>query len=241
MNFEKYINSRLYQLFNVLYKLVIISLLFFFFSTFTLYVFGIIASGIAAFIIINSSNKDNALPLILTFWLGFKKNYFKALKISLIIFVIAFILIFNTYYFYHLSLESKTMYSFIALYIMIGLDIIAFTTTIMIMLVCVYFPYLKTFNTIKYSIIMLFAFPGAFFMLVGLIIAFLILSYLFWYLIPLFIPGLFFLLVYLIYNSRLLRLVDENGILPLDAFDYLNEFRAKVSTKKKTKVNNKND
>ncbi|MFA7435610.1 MAG: DUF624 domain-containing protein [Bacilli bacterium] len=238
MNFEKYINSRWYQLFNVLYKLVIISLLFFFFSTFTFYIFGIIASGIAAFIIIRSSNKDNDLPILLTFWLGFKKNYLKALKISLIIFVLAFILIFNTYYFYRLTIEAKSMYSFIALYLMIGLDIILFTATIMIMLVCVYFPYLKTFNTIKYSIIMLFAFPGAFFMLVGLIITFLILSYLFWYLIPLLIPGLFFFIVYIIYNSRLMRLVDEDGILPQDAFNYLNEFRAKIASKKKTKLRN---
>jgi hypothetical protein len=107
----------------------------------------------------------------------------------------------------------------------------------MVMLVSVYFPYLKVFNTIKFSIVMLFAFPGAFFMLIGLIILFFILSYLFWYLIPLLIPGLFFYIVYLLYNSRLMRLVDNDGISPLDAFIYLSEFRTK---KGKNNENQKN-
>lgn len=232
MNFEKYINSRWFHLFNVLYKLVIISLLFFFISTFTAYIFGVIACGTVIFIIFRSTNKDNELPITLTFWLCFKKNYFKTLKISLIILAFVIIFVFNTYYFYRLTIETNTLFSLIALYIMIGLDIILFCTIIMIMLVSVYFPYLNVYNTIKYSIIMLFAFPGTFFILVGLIILFIILSYLFWYLIPLLIPGLFFYFVYLLYNTKLMRLVDSDGILPLDAFVYLNEYRSKKDRKK---------
>ena len=227
MNFEKYINSRWFHLFNVLYKLVIVSLLFFFSSTFTAYIFGIIPAGTAIFILFRSTNSDKEVPLILSYWLCFKRNYFKALKISLIIILFVFIMTFNTYYFYRLAIETKTMFSLIAFFIMIGLDILTLTTIIMIMLVSVYFPYLKVYNTIKYSIMMQFAFPGAFFILIGLIIAFIILSYLFWYLIPLLIPGVFFYLVYLLYNSRLMRLVDGDGILPLDAITYLTEYRTK--------------
>ncbi|HHU23721.1 MAG: DUF624 domain-containing protein [Bacilli bacterium] len=232
MNFEKYINSRVFSFFNFLYKLVVISLLCFIASTLNLYVFGILASGVAAIILFKTSSNDSEIPLVLTFWLGFKRNYFKALKISLIMFVMVFILAFNTYYFYRLTLETKTMYSYIALYITIGLDIITFTTLILIMLVCVYFPFLNVYHTIKYSVTMLFVFPGAFFMLVGLVIVFLILSYLFWYLIPLLIPGLFLYLVQLLYRNKLNKLLTEDGIKPLDAPILLNEFRSKRAKKK---------
>lgn len=237
MNFEKYINSRWFGFFNVIYKLVIVSMLCFFASTLSLYVFGIIASGIASIIIIKSSSNETELPLILSFWLGFKRNYLKALKISLIIFVFVFVLTFNTYYFYRLTTETKTMYSLIAFYITIGLDIITLTTLVMIMLVSVYFPYLKVYHTIKFSVMMLFAFPGAFFILVAMIIVFIILSYLFWYLIPLVIPGLFFYLAYLLYHSRLMRLVSEDGIKPLDAFTILSEYRSKKNKKKQNLEN----
>ena len=235
MNFEKYTNSRVFNFFNFLYKLVIISLLFFFASTFNLYVFGILASGIGSIILLKTSSNDTEIPLLLSFWLGFKRNYFKALKISLIMFVLMFVLAFNTYYFYRLTLETKTMYSYIALYITIGLDIIAFTALIMIMLVCVYFPFLNVYQTIKYSITMLFVFSGAFFALVGLVIVFLILSYLFWYLIPLLIPGLFLYSVHLLYRKRLGRLLTEDGVKPLDASDLLSEYRSKRAKRKNDK------
>lgn len=232
MNFEKYINSRWFIFFNFLYKIVVLSLIFFLMSLFGILIFTMIASGIAVITIIKSSNDNNELPLISSFWLIFKKCFLKSLIISLILFLIIFLFAFNTYYFYLLTKETKLLYSYIALYITIGLDIIALSTLIMIMLVSVYFPYLKILNTIKYSLMMLFAFPLAFFMLIGLIIVFFVMGFLFPYIIPMILPGLFLYFVFLIYDFRLMRLVSSDGILPLNAFQFLNEYRSKKKTKK---------
>lgn len=233
MNFEKYVNSRLFTFFNFLYKMVILSLIFFVASVLGLIFLTIVVTGIGILTIIKSTNDNNELPLILSFGLIFKKYFLKGLFLSLIVLGITFLLAFNTYYFYELTIKNQSIYSYIALYLTIGLDIIAISCLVMTMLISVYFPFLKTYNTLKYSLMMLFAFPGAFFMLVGLIIVFFILAFLFPYIIPIILPGLFFYFVYLIYHYRLEKLVTKDGILPLDAFEFLSDFRQskKIKTK----------
>jgi uncharacterized membrane protein YesL len=232
MNFDKYANGRLFSFFNFFYKMVILSMLLFLTATLGLGVFGLTSGLITAFVIIRSSGDDKELPLFLTFWLVFWRVFKKSLVLSIIYLVLSLLFAFNTYYFYMLTKQTSSMYSFIALYFTIGLDILTVISYLKMILTCVYFPYLKIKNTIKYSLILLFAFPGNFFIYLGMVLGLLACFYLVPYLVPVLLPGLFLYFTYRLYDTKLMLLVSPDGILPLDASALVDSYRATKKRKK---------
>jgi uncharacterized membrane protein YesL len=212
--------------------MVILSMLIFFAATFGLGVFGLTGGLITAFVIIRSSDDDKQLPLFLSFWLVFRKVFMKSLILSLVYLVLSVLFAFNTYYFYLLTQQTSSILSFIALYFTIGLDILTVTSFLMMVMTCVYFPYLKIKNTIKYSLILLFALPGHFFIYLGMVLGLLACYYLVPYLVPVLLPGLFLYFTYRLYDFKLMLLVNPDGILPLDASPLIDAYRATKKRKK---------
>jgi uncharacterized membrane protein YesL len=85
------ISSGLYKLFDRIYRLALINILWLFFSIIGLIIFGFFPATVAMFTIIRKSVLKEDVPIFRTFWLTYKKEFFKSNLLGLILVVIGYI------------------------------------------------------------------------------------------------------------------------------------------------------
>ena len=81
MNFERYVNSKFYHFIEILYKLLIINFLWLIISTIGFVVLTLMPAVIATYVVINSMNHDREFALVKSFFLVFRKEYWRSQKL----------------------------------------------------------------------------------------------------------------------------------------------------------------
>ncbi|MDF2698491.1 MAG: hypothetical protein K0Q49_47 [Haloplasmataceae bacterium] len=160
MKFEKYVNSKLFQTFNKLFDIIVINLMFIFISIVGLGIFTLFPALVATYILLQSISDDNSVSILKGFYIIIKKEYFKAQKLFLIIIFIMGILTFNTMFFYEFAISHQSsLFHFIGLFLFLFIDLFVIGLLLHIFPVYMYFRDLKPLGIIKFSALMVFAYP----------------------------------------------------------------------------------
>lgn len=156
--FERYVNSKLYSFFDKLYIIVLINLLWLFFSLIGLVVFAFMPATVAVYLIALNIRKDIEIKPFRTFINIFKKEYIKSQKVFLMVLILGVIVYTNTI-FYVNNLEIWTGIHLVGLIVM-GLIMIAYVSMLIHLIpVYIYFPELKPYQIIKNAFLLGFAYP----------------------------------------------------------------------------------
>ena len=100
MDFDKFVNSKFYSVFDYIYKLTIINILLVVTNVFTLVIFGLMPSLISAGIIIKDIKEGKDVNIIKSYFVNFKMVYKKSILLNIFFLMILFVFSFNIYYFY---------------------------------------------------------------------------------------------------------------------------------------------
>lgn len=220
MNFEKFINSRIFMFFDFLYKIIIINILTVLTIALGLVIFSLMPAIVSLIILIRTIEPQSDFPLIKTFTNSFFKNYKRVILVSVFYLVCALILTYNTYYFYTVLQTNKSTLIVIGYYVTLVMDITLIISFINACFIMVYYPYLKNKNVIKYSFILLLIYPLKSIIAFLIVIGTLVLSALVPPLSIFLFISLAFYFINLIYRNSYIKLVPQ-GRTPLDAFMYI--------------------
>ena len=149
--FEKIYNSAIFGIFEKLYKLIVLNMLFVLTFILGLGIFGYMISLIILVLGIKSLIDDKEYSIVKTWIIKVKQHYVKALKLSLFFTVIGGLMTFNTIFFYLAIEENPIMTYQIAYYTFLIIDVFLILGTINAAFVFVYFPNLDIKKILKYS------------------------------------------------------------------------------------------
>jgi len=220
MNFEKVYNSPIYVIFEFLYRLIIINLLFVLTTILGLGVFTVMPAMVSLLILVRSLNHETSFPIVSAFVQAFRKNYKRVFMLSIFYGIIAIVFVFNTLYFYLFLQETNSFIHQILFYIMLILDAVVFVASVNACFVYVYFPNLSNKKIIKYSFVLLRAIPIQSVVIFGMILGMIFVAYVMPILIVLILVSLFAYIIQLAIDKTYRRLVAD-GVKSLDAFDYM--------------------
>lgn len=226
MNFDKFINSKIFMFFDFLYKIIILNMLTVLTIALGLGVFSLMPALVSLIILIRSIEPQSDFPLVKTYINSFFKNYKRVILVSLFYLFCALVLTFNTYYFYAALQTNKTTLIVIGYYVTLVIDVTLIISFINACFIMVYFPYLKNKNVIKYSFILLLIYPLKSLIVFLIIIGTLVLSALVPPLSIFLFVSLAFYFINLIHRKSYLKLVPE-GRTSLDAFMYISTNKEK--------------
>lgn len=222
MNFENYANSKMYSFFDIVYKLMLINVIWFFLSLIGLGILTIFPALITSFILINTLMEQSEFPIVRGFRKTFVKEYLKSQKIFAILFLIALVLFFNMrIYYLQLAAQESFVYN-IGFWITLVLILVYLMMVTHVFMIYLFFPHFKTFQTLKYAFLFSLAFPfRTLFLLIIYIGVMLGLVY-----YPTFFPLVFLLVmsVLVFFTIKVLRpkyimvLKDKK---PLNVYDYI--------------------
>ncbi len=239
MRFEKFINSWFYKLMEKIYQLIILNLLTILTIFLGLGIFSLLPSLVSLVTVIKSYKKDTNFPILKGYFLTFKKCYKDAELLSIPFFGLLFLFTFNAYYFYCWLAEAPNNLFFnVSYYVMIMLDIFAFTGFINAAFVCSYFPYLTFQKKFKYSFKILFAIFWKVLIMIALLIGEIYLGKLIFFSFPFILLSLYFYIIYLLIDKDYQKLIPK-GYQDLNVVDFIEEEREKHIEKEKRK-NQKN-
>jgi len=159
MDFDKYVGSKAYSFFDNLYKLMVVNIIWFVLMIIGFGFLTFLPATISVFIIVNSLIQEKDLPLFKSFWMILRKEYLKAQKIFIVMFLIGLILYVNIKSYYIILIKQQDFISSIGFWITCVLIVIYVFTFIQLFFIFLYFPEFKTFKTIKYAFLFSLAFP----------------------------------------------------------------------------------
>lgn len=223
MRFGKFINSKIYRILEMVFNLIVLNIITLLLFILGLGVFSIMPAIVALIIVLRSLKSDRSVPIFRGYYLAFKANYFRVLKLSLFYLMIGLLFLFNTYFFYSALLDWQGFINEILYYLWLAIDVVFIISFINACFICVYFPNLNNKKVIKYSFKLLMAIPVKAFILIVILISFIITMYLIPLLAIFIVISLFFYLANLLIENTYLKLVAD-GVKPLDASDYLYEY-----------------
>lgn len=223
MDFEKFINSKIYAIFDKIYRFIMINILWFLFSLFGLGIFTFMPATHAVFVMHNSMIQDKDAPILKSFWTIFKKDYWKNQKLFIIFLIIGVILFLDVKLYFHLLTENSTFFMTVGFWISCMFVLLYLITFIHVFMLNLYFPDLSTFKKIKNAFI--FAIIMPFRSLFVLIISVASIIFVIWYqfLVPLIFFALASILAYItikVMKPKYNKLLKERK--SIDVSDYLN-------------------
>jgi uncharacterized membrane protein YesL len=220
MNFEKFVGSKLYGFFDKAYIIFFTNLIFTLLTVIGLGVFTFYPALISLFIVINSALIDNEKVSVSSMFKIFRKEFFKSFKISLVFLFSGLLFAFNTYYFYYCfnNPEITNLFYAFSLYLTIFIDFLFIICFIHSLLIYIYFPHLTIKRILKYSVVFSLSFIKENILLMVLIIVFILISMMFFYLLPMILVGLFAFLVLLIFHKQIMKLVKDNPYLSANEY-----------------------
>jgi uncharacterized membrane protein YesL len=147
------ISSGLYKLFDWIYRLALINILWLFFSIIGLIIFGFFPATVAMFTIIRKSVLKEDVPIFRTFWLTYKKEFFKSNLLGLILVVIGYI--------FYLDLIFLKSTSGLIQFLYAPMLVMSFVYMLMLLYIFpVYVHYeIKVFQIIKNSFLIMILYP----------------------------------------------------------------------------------
>ncbi len=222
MDFERYANSKIYAFFDVLYKLMVINILWFFSTIIGFGILTLFPATVSLFILIHSIIKEKEFPLIKSFWAVFKKEYFRAQKVFLIFGLISIVFYFNLRIYYEQIINQANFISSIGFWITILLIFLFLLTLTQLFFMFLYFPDFKLFKTIKYAFLFALAFPFRSILILLIMGIGLILLMVFQILIPLSFLLLISMITYLsikIMTPKYAKILKEKEALTI--YDYI--------------------
>ncbi|MDF2698704.1 MAG: hypothetical protein K0Q49_260 [Haloplasmataceae bacterium] len=217
MNFESFINGKVYEAFNWIFKMLLINLLWLITTVLGLGIFTFMPATIALFILVKSVINNEEVPIIKTFFKIVKKEYIKSQKIFLVLLIIGSIIYFN--FKFYLRINSLLTSVGIVIIFMILIFYILICTHICI--VYIYYPHVKVFRTFKlaFLISMLYAFKTFLIIAVNVIIGFLLLYFkILFAFAPLIFMSLFAYITLSLLNTNYSKLVKDNEILTVKKY-----------------------
>jgi len=183
MNFDKFVNSRIFSFFELVYRLIILNLVTVLTIILGLGIFTFMPALVALVIVVRSLKHDTDFPILRAFIISFKANYWRVFKLSWFYLLIGVILIFNTYFFYSSVIEYQQVLNLIIFYMTLILDGIFILAFINACFVRVYFPNLNNKKVFKYSFVLLRAITFQaiiiFIMIISAVFIFFVIPYVF--------------------------------------------------------------
>lgn len=149
MNFEQYTNSKLYTIFDKLYKLIMLNLIWIATVAIGFGVITLFPATIALSVLLNSINLDQEFSLLRSFFTVFKKEFRKSQKLFLVLMLFGLLIGFDLVYFIDLFLSRPSMMNAFIVWLFLFISIFYAMVLIHIGPVYVYFPRLSIKNTIK--------------------------------------------------------------------------------------------
>ena len=174
--FEKTLESPFHQLMNLLYKLIVINLLYLFSSAIGLIFFTFAPATIATMVCMKGVFEKKDFPLVASFSHIFKTEYKKSM-IFFGFYVLTFALLGGSFYYYNFS--PNTLFNTVGLVISGMVLVLHFTSFLHFLLISVYTPSIRFRSKLKYSYIMLVYKPGLSILLLIVNVLILLFSYVF--------------------------------------------------------------
>ncbi len=221
MDFDRYANSKMYSFFDILYKLMMINIIWFFMTIIGLGVLTIFPATIGLFVLVGTLIEQSDFPLLTSFFAVFKKEYFKSQKIFFVLLIVGLVLYFNIRIYYEVMGDLNLIYS-IGFFLTLVLILLYLFILSHIFMVYLYFPNFKTFQTLKYAFLFSLAYPirSLFLVIINGTLIFVI----FWvrYITPisfLFMMSLIAFITIKVLNPKYAAILKEKK--PLDVYDYI--------------------
>lgn len=222
MNFEKYVNSKMYNFFEIFFKLVYLNVMWLVFGSIGFFVLTIIPATITIYIMVNTILYQQDMTIFKNFFRIFKKEYIPSQKLFLVLLLLGSIAYLDISFFYDRVLEGNNTMNIILLWISLFFGFLYILILIHIGPVYIYFPKLSTIAKVKFALIMGFKTIGrSLVIMLSIILAFLYINY-FPFTGTLLLSVLFTLYVYL--SLKFLKPIYKgliDGGEPLLVKDYL--------------------
>lgn len=214
MDFDKFVNSKIYSIFDYIYKLSILNMLIVITNIVTLVIFGLFPSLVSASIVIKDIKEGKDVKVLKSYFANFKFVYKKSMFLNFFYLIAIFIFSFNIYYFYMLLGTNNNFIIYFAMFMFLFLDVLFILALLHSIHVFIFFPYLDGNKIIKYSLLFVVSYVLKNILLIMLLISFIILGMLFIYMVPVIIITLFMyvflLLFYFEYKSYITK---ENNVI----------------------------
>jgi uncharacterized membrane protein YesL len=159
MDFERYANSKLYAIFDFIYKLMFINILWFLLSLFGLFILTLAPATIAMYLLINSMINRQEFPIFRSFIKIFKREFFKSQKILGIILLLGLIIYFDISFFYQGILEIGNLFHWFGFWFSVVLILFYSFTLVHLLPIYIYFPHLNASKIVKYAFLMSMSLP----------------------------------------------------------------------------------
>ncbi|WP_040461924.1 DUF624 domain-containing protein [Haloplasma contractile] len=177
MNIENIVNSKVYALFDWIYKLLMLNLIWIGFTIGGFVIFSIVPATITVYLILKDTIKGKDVRIFKSFAkIFFSNQYVKSQKLMIILLLFFGIIGFNYYIFANSDILSR--FSSIALIIIGIINYIGIMTTIHIFPIFIYFPYLTVRKSIKYAFLFSFSLPIQTILMLIILITSLVLGFL---------------------------------------------------------------
>jgi len=201
MDFEKIVNSKIYQIFEVIYLIIITNIIWLISSGIGLFIFMIFPSSIALYLILGNQKKYE-INIVKTFFRIIYKEYVKAQKVFIILGVSGLIIFYQLYFFIHITSDKNQLMIQVAFILSILSVYLYLSIWVHVIAVYVYYPRLKTLAILRNALLLSVAYPIKTFISVLIIVTTGIISYIF--------PALAF-----IFLVSLLTLIIQKLVLPI--------------------------
>lgn len=175
-SFEKTLQSPFHQFMNLLYKLIVINLLYLFTTALGFVFFTFAPATIATMVCMKGIYEKKDFPIVASF-ISIVKSEYKKSMILWVFYVITFAILGGSFYYYSQSPDS--LFNTIGLVISGLALMLHFTSFLHMLLISVYTPDVRFRSKLKYSYMMIVYKPGVSLLLVVVNVLVVIFSYVF--------------------------------------------------------------
>lgn len=136
---------------NFIYRLTILNIITFITIVLGLGIFSFLPALVSLIVLLQYPEEDTIGRMIKLYFRVFKKIYFKAELVFLILASLVVLDAVSIFYFYCWLLESSAFFYVIAYYVVLFVEIYFILALVNSCFILVYYPHLKLFKVIKYS------------------------------------------------------------------------------------------
>ena len=136
---------------NFIYRLTILNIITFITIVLGLGIFSFLPALVSLIVLLQYPEEDTIGRMIKLYFRVFKKIYFKAELVFLILASLVVLDAVSIFYFYCWLLESSAFFYVIAYYVVLFVEIYFILALVNSCFIIVYYPHLKLFKVIKYS------------------------------------------------------------------------------------------
>lgn len=136
---------------NFIYRLIILNIITFITIVLGLGIFSFLPALVSLIVLLQYPEEDTIGRMIKLYFRVFKKIYFKAELVFLILASLVVLDAVSIFYFYCWLLESSAFFYVIAYYVVLFVEIYFILALVNSCFIIVYYPHLKLFKVIKYS------------------------------------------------------------------------------------------